>query len=133
MKTAAAKTDTKRMLGIFHTGNLDGVWDRKFLKKGTVDRFPYQPDLTDQVRTALQVLSRKPEGFFLMVESGMIDKYTHLLDMERAGIKVDAKDPRVSHLLDEVKEREAQLMTAFRSKMARAARTAIFDRNAVIS
>jgi alkaline phosphatase len=30
------------------------------------------------------VLSKNEAGFFLMVESGMIDKYTHLLDMERA-------------------------------------------------
>ena len=35
-------------------------------------------------QTALDILSRNPNGFFLMVESGMIDKYTHLLDMERA-------------------------------------------------
>ena len=33
---------------------------------------------------ALDILSQNPNGFFLMVESGMIDKYTHLLDMERA-------------------------------------------------
>ena len=33
---------------------------------------------------ALKVLSQNPNGFFLMVESGLIDKYTHLLDMERA-------------------------------------------------
>jgi len=79
---AAAKAD--RLLGLFHTGNMDGALDRKFLKGGTVKKFPDQPDLTDQVAAALEVLSRKPQGFFLMVESGLIDKYTHLLDMERA-------------------------------------------------
>jgi alkaline phosphatase len=40
--------------------------------------------LTEEVGAALKVLSRNEAGFFLMVESGMIDKYTHLLDMERA-------------------------------------------------
>jgi alkaline phosphatase len=49
-----------------------------------VGKFPEQPDLTEQVGAALEVLSKNPSGFFLMVESGMIDKYTHLLDMERA-------------------------------------------------
>jgi alkaline phosphatase len=63
---------------------MDGVLDRKFLKGGTVRKFPEQPDLTEQVSAALAVLSRNESGFFLMVESGMIDKYTHLLDMERA-------------------------------------------------
>ena len=63
---------------------MDGALDRKFLKGGTVTKFPDQPDLTDQVRAALDVLSQNDKGFFLMVESGLIDKYTHLLDLERA-------------------------------------------------
>ncbi len=46
--------------------------------------FPDQPDLTDQVRVALNILSRNANGFVLMVESGRIDKYTHSLDWERA-------------------------------------------------
>jgi alkaline phosphatase len=54
------------------------------LKGGTVGKFPDQPDLTEQVQTALEVLSRNENGFVLMVESGLIDKYTHNLDMERA-------------------------------------------------
>ncbi len=81
---AALPGDTKRLLGLFNTGNMDGVLDRKFLKRGSVPRFPDQPDLTDMTAAALKVLSQNPNGFFLMVESGMIDKYTHLLDMERA-------------------------------------------------
>ncbi|MDB5601586.1 MAG: Alkaline phosphatase [Xanthobacteraceae bacterium] len=76
--------DTKKLLGLFHLSNMDGALDRKFLKAGSVGRYPDQPDLTEQVKTALDVLSKNPNGFFLMVESGMIDKYTHLLDMERA-------------------------------------------------
>ncbi len=84
MKAAAATPDNTRLLGLFHAGNMDGVLDRKFLKSGTVSKFPNQPDLTEQVSAALQVLSRNDAGFVLMVESGLIDKYTHLLDMERA-------------------------------------------------
>jgi alkaline phosphatase len=84
LKKAAGDGGTRRLLGLFHTGNMDGVWDRKFLKKGTVDKFPHQPDLTDEVRAALNVLSRNENGFFLMVESGLIDKFSHPLDWERA-------------------------------------------------
>ena len=80
----ALPNDTKRLLGLFNSGNMDGVLDRKFLKAGSVKRFPDQPDLTEMTAKALGVLSRNENGFFLMVESGMIDKYTHLLDMERA-------------------------------------------------
>jgi alkaline phosphatase len=81
---AANDPSTTKLLGLFTLGNMDGALDRKFLKGGTVRKYPEQPDLTEQVSAALNVLSRNPSGFFLMVESGMIDKYTHLLDMERA-------------------------------------------------
>jgi alkaline phosphatase len=84
MTTAAGNPDTSKLLGLFTLGNMDGALDRKFLKGGTVGKFPEQPDLTEQVSAALNVLSKNDAGFFLMVESGLIDKYTHLLDMERA-------------------------------------------------
>lgn len=81
---SAAKPETSKLLGLFATGNMDGVLDRKFLKGGGVKKFPEQPDLTEQVRAALNMLSKNETGFFLMVESGLIDKYAHVLDMERA-------------------------------------------------
>ena len=84
MKSAASAPATRKLLGLFHPGNMDGVLDRKFLKGGTVKRYPEQPDLTEQVSAALQILSKNENGFVLMVESGLIDKYTHVLDMERA-------------------------------------------------
>jgi alkaline phosphatase len=80
---AAAKTSGK-VLGLFNTGNVDGALDRYFLKKGGVPKFPDQPDLTDQVGAALEILSKNDKGFVLMVESGRIDKYSHSLDWERA-------------------------------------------------
>ncbi len=81
---AAGKPETTKLLGLFNDKNIDGVLDRKFLKKGTVDKFPDQPDLTEETRAALDVLSRSDKGFLLMVESGRIDKYSHSLDWERA-------------------------------------------------
>ena len=81
---AAARNNTGRVLGLFNTGNIDGALDRFFLKKGTVPRFPNQPDLTDQVQVSLDLLSRSDKGFMLLVESGRIDKYSHSLDAERA-------------------------------------------------
>ena len=79
-----AAKDTKKLLGLFNPVNIDGALDRFFLKKGSVGKFPDQPDLTDQVRASLDVLSQNDKGFVLMVESGRIDKYSHSLDWERA-------------------------------------------------
>jgi alkaline phosphatase len=84
LDAVSAKSDTGKLLGLFASGNMDGALDRKLLKGGSVGKFPDQPDLTDQVQAALKVLSKNDAGFFLMVESGLIDKYAHLLDMERA-------------------------------------------------
>ena len=84
MKAIAADPKTTRLLGLYHPDNMDGALDRRFLKKGTVAEFPDQPDLTDMTRAALAVLSRHPDGFVLMVEAGLIDKYNHPLDWERS-------------------------------------------------
>lgn len=81
---AAAKPETRKLLGLFNDRNIDGALDRRFLKKGTVAKFPDQPDLTESVRAALQVLARNEQGFLLLVEAGRIDKYSHSLDWERA-------------------------------------------------
>lgn len=84
LAAAGSDASTGKLLGLFALGNMDGVLDRKFLKGGSVRKFPDQPDLTDQVKTALTLLSKNPNGFFLMVESGLIDKYAHALDFDRA-------------------------------------------------
>lgn len=82
--SAAMASKPEKLLGLFHTGNMDGVLDRKFLKKGTVSKFPDQPDMVDAFKAALGVLSSNPEGFFLLAEAGLVDKYSHPLDWERA-------------------------------------------------
>jgi len=84
MQATAADQGTARLLGLFHSGNLDGALDRRILKKGTVAAYPDQPDLADQTQAAIDILSRNPNGFVLMVESGLIDKFSHVLDWERA-------------------------------------------------
>ena len=84
LNALAAKPETRQLLGLFNTGNMDGALDRKFLKGGSVNKFPEQPDLTEQLQAALTVLSKNEAGFFLMVESGLIDKFAHVLDFDRA-------------------------------------------------
>ena len=84
MMQAARDPSAERLLGLFHPSNMDGVLDRRLTKGGSVKAYPDQPDLPDMVRSAIDVLSRKPEGFVLMVESGRIDQFSHALDWERA-------------------------------------------------
>lgn len=84
MANKARDPSVSRLLGLFHPSNMDGVLDRRITKGGSVKAYPDQPDLPDMVRSAIDVLSRKPEGFMLMVESGRIDQFSHALDWERA-------------------------------------------------
>ena len=81
---AAENKNTKKLFGVFHPDNMDGSLDRLFLKKNTVTQYPNQPDLTEMTQSAIDVLSRNPNGFFLMVEAALIDKFNHPLDWERA-------------------------------------------------
>ena len=105
MKAAGADPKTRKLLGLFNNGNIDGALDRRILKKGTVGRYPDQPDLVDMVKTSLGILSKKREGFVLMVESGRIDKYTHALDWERAVYDTIMLDNAVKAAKDWAKKR----------------------------
>ena len=98
--SAAADPATRKLLGLFALGNMDGALDRFYLKKGTVSRFPNQPDLTEQVAAALQILERNPAGFYLMIESGLIDKFNHPLDWERAVYDTIMLDHTLKIVLD---------------------------------
>lgn len=84
MDAAADSAKTTKLLGLYNTGNVDGALDLKFLKKGSVAKFPDQPDVVEQMKSAIKVLSRNRKGFVLMVESARIDKYSHSMDAERA-------------------------------------------------
>ena len=80
----ASGTNSGKILGLFHTGNMDVTLDREFLKKGTVDKFPNQPGLVEMTKVALGELAKNPEGFFLMVEGASVDKMAHPMDWDRS-------------------------------------------------
>ncbi len=110
--TALASVDPTggKLLGLFNLGNMDGALDRFYLKKGNVSRFPDQPDLTEQVSAALRVLERNPAGFYLMIESGLIDKFNHPLDWERSVYDTIMLDRTLKVVLDWVGARDDTLV-----------------------
>ncbi|KRE14804.1 alkaline phosphatase [Bosea sp. Root483D1] len=81
---AAVAGGAKKMLGLYNTSNIDGAFDLRLAKKGSISKFPDQPDVVEQTKAALEMLKGAQDGFFLMVESARIDKYSHSLDWERA-------------------------------------------------
>ncbi|GAC1340732.1 MAG: alkaline phosphatase [Acetobacteraceae bacterium] len=107
---ASADQHPNKLLGLFTLGNMDGALDRFYLKKNTVGRFPDQPDLTEQVAAALQVLERNPAGFYLMIESGLIDKFNHPIDWERSVYDTILLDKTLKVVLDWAGQRDDTLV-----------------------
>jgi len=100
-----ATQQADKLLGLFANTNMDGVLDREFLKgKGWAAKSPDQPGLQEMTNTALQILSRKEQGFFLLIEGALIDKYSHALDWERSVMDTIQFDKTVA----QVKEWAAQ-------------------------
>lgn len=84
MAEAARDPRTRKLFGVYNKRFMDGHLDRAILKPSYVQDYPEQPDLPDMAKAGLDVLSRSSNGFFLMIEAGLIDKYSHILDGERA-------------------------------------------------
>ena len=85
---ASVPSNTTKLLGLFHTGNMDIAMDKIAERRGgsavgTVPTFPDQPMLDEMTEKALQVLSNNAQGFVLMVEGASIDKQAHNMDTER--------------------------------------------------
>lgn len=92
---AAEGSNSGKLLGLFHTGNLDVALDRKFLGKGSVDKFPDQPGLVEMTEAALGQLSKNPDGFVAMIEAASVDKQKHTMDWERAAFDMIEFDQAV--------------------------------------
>src|SRR5690606_11498435 len=75
----------EKLLGTFHTDNMNVYLDRKHDKKPEVlGKWDDQPTLMEMTEAALKVLEDSDDGFFLMVEGASIDKTEHPLDGPRA-------------------------------------------------
>ncbi|NDL57733.1 alkaline phosphatase [Phytoactinopolyspora mesophila] len=74
----------ERLLGLFHTGNLNVYLDRQHDKQDDVlGEWNDQPNLMEMTTAALRILERNENGFFLMVEGASIDKMEHPMDGPR--------------------------------------------------
>jgi len=100
----------KKLLGLFNDGNMDGILDRKYLKPKYVSKFPDQPDLPEMTQTALDVLSKNENGFVMMIESGLIDKFTHNMDWERAVMDTIMYDKTVEVVREFMKKNPETLL-----------------------
>ena len=81
----ATPASATKLLGLFHTGNMSVWYDREETKNPNVlGKFTDQPNLPEMTGRAIDALATNPNGFFLMVEAGSVDKQLHPMDWVRA-------------------------------------------------
>jgi alkaline phosphatase len=95
----------KHILGLFGPSHLEYEADRPRTA-------PLEPSLTDMTRAAIQVLSRNPRGFFLMVEGGRIDHALHADNGYRAVTDMLEFDRAIAEALRLVSKETLIIVTA---------------------
>ncbi len=83
LQAAMGEATPERLLGMFHSGDMNVWLDRNVFTDNLGD-FTDQPGLVDMTLSALDILNQNENGFYLMVEAGSVDKQLHPLDQERA-------------------------------------------------
>jgi alkaline phosphatase len=83
---------TGRVLGLFEPSHMQWELDRAADAGG-------EPSLSEMTELALEILSRDPDGFFLMVEAGRIDHGHHAGNAQRALVDTIALSDAVERAL----------------------------------
>ncbi|GHF43834.1 alkaline phosphatase [Deinococcus metalli] len=84
-RTELNAANATKLFGLFNIDNVPSYLDRaQYKSKEMLGDFTDMPYLWDSAQKAVQTLEKNPNGFFLMVEAGMVDKYEHPLDWQRA-------------------------------------------------
>ncbi|MFD0673158.1 alkaline phosphatase [Cohnella sp. GCM10027633] len=84
-----------KLLGLFHTGDMNVYIDRSTKNADALKSFTDQPNLMDMTQKAIDVLSQNDKGFFLIVEGASIDKQLHTMDWERSSYDAIEMDKAV--------------------------------------
>jgi alkaline phosphatase len=93
---------TGKLLGLFTSSHMDYELDRV---KKSLD----QPSLSQMTTKAIEVLAKKPEGFFLMVEGGRIDHALHGNNAKRVMDDTIAFDDAIKAAIAEVRKTDPEL------------------------
>ncbi|QLI80675.1 alkaline phosphatase [Chitinibacter fontanus] len=94
--------NTNKLLGLFNKSHLEYELDRT---KKNIN----EPSLSAMTLKAIDVLGKKPEGFFLMVEGGRIDHALHGTNAKRVLEDAIAFDNAIKAALDEMQKRDPGL------------------------
>ena len=98
-----AATSTSKLVGLFNNSHMNYDLDR--LEDSSID----EPSLTDMTTKAIDILSKNPKGFFLMVEGGRIDHALHETTAKKALQDTVAFDTAIKTAIDKMKVIDPEL------------------------
>lgn len=91
------------LLGLFNMSNLQYEADREMDRGG-------EPSLAEMTAKAIDILSKNPEGFYLMVESGRVDHAHHASNAYRALTDAVAFDEAVKVAVEKTNAEETLII-----------------------
>jgi alkaline phosphatase len=107
---AAPNASTNKFIGLYSTtSHLEYELDRKANVAAATGPGATQPSLSEMTVKSIQLLSKNPNGFFLMVEGGRIDHALHNTNAKRALEDTIAFDNAISAAIAEVKATDPTL------------------------
>lgn len=105
------KANGNKLFGLFNIDNFSSYLDRaQFKKPEMLGSFTDMPYLWDMSSKAIETLEKNPNGFTLLIEGGMIDKYEHPLDWHRGLWDALELDKTVGMLKEYVKQHPDTLL-----------------------
>lgn len=97
---AAAASSTSKLVGLFTSSHMSYDIDRDPTK---------EPSLAEMTGKAIDILSKNPKGFFLMVEGGRIDHALHETTARKALQDTVAFDNAIKTAIDKLKAKDPDL------------------------
>jgi alkaline phosphatase len=105
-KSAMRKSTSRKLWGMFADMDMAYEFDRRIFHTG-------QPALSEMTEKAIEILSKNPKGFFLLVEGSKIDWASHSNDPVGVISDVLAFDDAVKAALDFAKAKGKTMVLAF--------------------
>ena len=100
--------DNKKFIGLFSSrSHLEYELDRS--ASPPRGEGATQPSLAEMTTRAIELLSRNPNGYFLMIEGGRIDHALHATNAKRALVDTIAFDDAIRAAIDKVRQTDPQL------------------------
>ena len=102
-------TDRMQLMAAKPAGKFIGLYSAESHLAYTAERNAAQPTLAEMAVKSVEMLSKNPKGYFLMVEGGKIDHALHDSHARNAVIETVAFDDAIKAVLDKVRETDPTL------------------------